>query len=256
MDNENKGINYLDKIQQYFETHSWKMVGVALGVVILAISFSGFLELLKTVFSPQIVICGLVLYFLVTFKAEIARLIDRIKEANAWGVGIKTDGPVPTPKDKENIPEPEMKVSASQKDLQNQVGMADLGRCEPLSEGLIRANQQANYWFFKYLFSELTPAAIWLLKVIARRPMHSLDFDLQKLGYGVSPEDIVGKNGARLWKILTGFGLIRIGEGESDITDLGDSFLDFYDKHRVPNLQDAAVAFQRKTTATEETTTK
>lgn len=235
MDNENKGINYLDKIQQYFETHSWKMVGVALGVVILAISFSGFLELLKTVFSPQIVICGLVLYFLVTFKAEIARLIDRIKEANAWGVGIKTDGPVPTPKDKENIPEPEMKVSASQKDLQNQVGMADLGRCEPLSEGLIRANQQANYWFFKYLFNELTPGTIWSLKVIAKRPVCRKDFDfqreLQELDYDLS-ENIVREQATKLLGILESFGLIRIERHELDVTELGEAFLDFYDHQR------------------------
>jgi hypothetical protein len=210
MDKENKSIDCLDKVPQYVKAHPSVALGLAI-LVILAISFSGFLELLKIVFSPQIVICGLVLYFLATFKAEVARLIDRIKEVNALGASIKTDGPIPTPEDKENRPQPEMKVSETQ-DTEIHIGVGGPGAREPINEDLIKAQRQATYWFFKYLFSELTPATIWSLKVIGKRPVCREDFDLRE---------------SKLLEILAGFGLIRMEGDKLDITGLGEAFLDF-----------------------------
>src|SRR5208283_3300559 len=150
MDNEREKTDYLDKVQQYRKAHPIKTVGIAsvfVLLVVLAIKYNGFVELLKIVFSPQMVICGLVLYFLLTYKGEVSRLIDRIKEVNAWGASIKTDLPIPTPKDKENIPEPEMKVSKTHIDTQFHIGEADSEALQTLKEHLIKADQQANYWF-------------------------------------------------------------------------------------------------------------
>lgn len=174
-----KKTDYFETIRDFIKAHQWSSLGILIVLIILSIRYEGFLKLLQTILSPQIIVCGLIFYFLVRFSAEISRLIDRIREVKGPGVSLKADR-IPTPIEKEHLLEPEAKILESTADANFLVSIGDpetkfsirdvVDMTKPLRDKLSEAFEKATYWFYKYLLRELSSQHLWVLRKIAGSP--------------------------------------------------------------------------------------
>lgn len=216
MDNDSGKTDYFDRVQGVVRAHPRDTAAVAISVVILVILAgysSGFVELLKVVFSPQIVIGLIVVYFIKRFGKEISDLLPRVKEVKGGPIGF-------TFQDKQHIPDLGKGTLVSQ-DAEPPI------MAKTCAEDLKEAQQKANYWFFRYLYASLTPGDVALLDHIAKA--HEIRRDDLR-AYATELHLFFQFNDATFQsalKSLSAYNLIRIENERVKVTDLGKELLAF-----------------------------
>ncbi len=229
----NRQIGYTERVWNFIKSHP--LDSFVLGIfnvilVILAISYTGFVPLVQAILSPQVVICSLILYIVISFRPETSRLIDRIREITG-PFGIKTDPVAATPRDIKNIPQPEVKIpeSVTIVDPETKLTVKDIVEMtRPYKEELAKTYEKATYWFYRYLSTELSPKHLWVLRRLSEEPE-----GVQTVHLYLEMNSVFKRNepnSTQVLRSLMEFELIKEGGNSLVLTETGNRLIKFYEE--------------------------
>lgn len=193
---------------EFVKAHSRETALIAV-TIILAVISPAFMEILKLLLSPQVIIGLIVVYLVRLYRREIADLFPRVKEIKPIGLAFSVE-------DVKHLPKPKEEVSGTEPVT-----------VEACSDDLKKSEDKARYWFFRYTCSYMSRRTRTILRALGTGIETTVD-DLHYFLTENYPESKYSlDNLQESLSILSEFGFITRRDDKVRSTDLGREIIEF-----------------------------